>query len=249
LATLIETINNLTTDIAGQQKSLDDALFSVQAWIDRNAKSMTEADRDNFSRALHTEKETPVVDGEKRSDDSSLAGSVLRLHAMRLLYRYDERQVGPIPPSDDNSAYGRAKDRLQRALRETEIAINEARVDTAIANAHHILADPRANHRWLQDALTRLQTVGARNLIGLADAIPAPQLPPLGLLQKVMFRVLGIKQEEIARRNLKSLREIAALQHSQLVEMAQLLAESFVAIGDQLAAQQALALLAKLSDA
>ena len=64
-----------------------------------------------------------------------------------------------------------------------------------------------------------------------------------------MFRVLGIKQEEIARRNLKSLREIASLQHSQLVEMAQLLAESFVAIGDQLAAQQALALLAKLSDA
>src|SRR5260221_8263154 len=42
----------------------------------------------------------------------------------------------------------------------------------------------------------------------------------------------GIKQEEIGRRNLQSLKRLAELQNNQLIEMAHLLAESFSAIED-----------------
>ena len=245
MATLGQTVDSLTSAVVARSQSLDDALFALQTWVDRNAQLMTETDRAEFSATLTAEKDSQVRDGQPYGDDASLVSSVLRLHAMRLLYRVDEQHQGPIP-SDDDSPYGRARHRLQLALREAELAINEARVDTAIANAHHILADRGANRRWLQDALTRLQPVAARDLVRLADSVPAPELPQLNIIQRLTFRVLGIQQEEIARRSLQSLRHLAELQHSQLTEMAKLLADSFDAIEDRPGAQQALALLAKL---
>jgi hypothetical protein len=245
MPTLGETVNNLTIDVTARRQSLDDALFTLQAWVDRNASLMTEADRAAFSETLAAEKDSQIRDGQPYGDDASLVASVLRLHAMRLLYRADEQRQGPIP-LDDESRYGRARHRLQMALREAELAINEARVDAAIANAHHILADRGANRRWLQDALTRLQPIAAKDLVKLADAVPAPELLSLNIVQRLLFRILGIQQEEIARRSLQSLRHLAELQHSQLTEMVKLLADSFDAIEDRPGAQQALALLAKL---
>jgi hypothetical protein len=244
LATLSETINTLAEKVSTKAESLDDALFGLQTWIDQNAGRMTEADREGFSETLSTEKETATREGKPYGDDSSLILSVLRLHAMRLLYRFDERREGR-PAGDETTPYSRARYRLALALREAEMAINEARVDTAIANAHHILADHKANHRWLQDALTRLDTIAQKDLIKLAEAVPAPENLPLNVLQRIGFRVLGIKQEEIARRNLQSLRQVAELQTHQLIEMAKLLADSFDAIEDQVGARQALALVAK----
>lgn len=124
--------------------------------------------------------------------------------------------------------------------------LREARANVAIADAHRGLADPWASERWLQDALTRLQSVASRNLTTLAEAISPPELPRLGPARELMLRVFGIAQEEIARRRTQRLKKEAALRSRQLVEMAQLLAESFAAMGDKPAAQQALELMAKL---
>ena len=238
-------IDTLTNDVVDKRQSLDDALFAMQSWFDHNVELMSEDDRVSFSGKLNAEKDANKREGQPHGDDASLVASVLRLHIMRLLYRYDEVHAQK-PPSLDDSPYGRGRRRLQTALRETEMAINEARVDTAIANAHNIMEDRGANRRWLQDALTRLQTVGQKDLVKLASSIPMPPLPPLNPLQKAGFWVLGIKQEEIGRRNLQSLRQLAELQNNQLVEMARLLVESFSAIEDPIGTKQALTLLTEL---
>ncbi len=243
MATINQTIDQLTGSVTAGKQSLDDALFALQAWLDKNADLISEADRDAFSQTLTAEKDTQVRDGEPYGDDQSLVASVLRLHAMRLFYRFD----APKQPDDvDDSAYGKAKYRLQLALRETEMAINEARVDATIANAHQILMDRNANHRWLQDALARLQTVAAKDLVKLADAVPMPDPPPLKIIQRLVFFVLGIKQEEISRRTVQSLKHVAELERTQLIEMITLLADAFAAIDDGPGTQQALALLARL---
>ncbi len=248
MPTLNETIDDLAGTVVARKQSLDDALFALQSWLDHNAQFITEADRDEFGETLEAEKEPQVRDGQPYGDDRSLVASVLRLHAMRLLYRLEEQRRGPIPvDEEDDSPYARARHRLQVALRETELAINEARVDTAIANAHHILADRGANRRWLQDALTRLQTVAPKNLMEIAREIPEPELS-LSFLQKITLRVLGIRREELIRRNMQSLHKLAQLQHDQLIEMATLLADSFQAIDDGPGTQQARALLASLED-
>jgi hypothetical protein len=246
LPTLNETITALAEDVAAKRKSLDKALASLDDWIASNPISA--AERVVFSATLDAEKEAPTRDGKTYGDDRSLAGSIMRLHALRLLYRADEQREGP-PPLRDESAYGRANYELQRAIRDTQIAVNEARIDTAIANAQQILGDQKANRRWLQDALIRVQTVAAKNLPQIAEAIPAPEAQPLGVIQKLTFRVLGIKQEEVAKRNLSSLRQMAQLQQSQLIEMVSLLSDSFRAAGDQASMRQALALLSQLQTA
>ena len=247
LPTLAETIKSLTEDTVARRQTLEGALFGLQAWIDRRAEFMTETERSEFSQILNEEKAAPEQDGKARGDDSSLIASVLRLHAMRLLYRFDDlRERQPPLPAQNDTPYSRATHRLQMALREVELAINEARVDTMIANAQNILNDKGANRRWLQDALTRLQTVAQKDLIRLAESVPSPDLPPLNILQRVAFRLAGISQQEIARRNLQSIRHLAELQTAQLVEMVRLLADSFSAIDDPLGTRQALSLLVQL---
>jgi hypothetical protein len=242
---LDEKINALATDVSNTRQSLDDVLFALQTWLERTVDKMSDAERAAFSDTVNAEKDTATHDGKPHGDDNTLASSVLRLHAMRLLYRFDEARRNP-PTVADNSAYTRAKLRLQQSLRQVELAMNEARVDTAIANAHNILNDAGANRRWLQDALSRLKNVANKDLLSLADAIPMPEMPPLNLFQRVIFRLFGIKQEEIARRSLKSLRQIAEMETSQMVELARLLADSFTSIGDSAGGQQALALLSQL---
>ena len=217
-------------------------MFALQTWLDANAPTLSAADRAAFSQVLVQEKQNPT--GE--STDASLVASVLRLHAMRLLFRYDAQHSEPMKPEDE-SAYAQAKHRLKLALREVETAINEARIDTAIANAHHIMGDRGANRRWLQDALIRVQTVAAKDLTRLAENIPLPEAPQLTLWQRIMFRLYGIRQEEIAKRTVASLRQIADLQTNQIAEMATLLADSFNAIDDKLSAKQALAVLGQIS--
>ena len=245
MTTINETINGLTDAIATGKQSLDDALFALQSWLDQNTGLMSEDELQAFSETVNAEKDPQVRDGEPYGDDRSLVASVLRLHAMRLLYRMGEQKRGA-PKAQGNSPYERAKQRLQLAMREIDIAINEARVDTTIANAHNILADQRANRRWLQDALARLQAVSAKNTLKLAETMPVPDLPHLSIFRRLMFRVLGIRQEELARRSVLSLRQVAVLQHEQLVELARLLVDSFGAVGDNPGKQQALALLTKL---
>jgi hypothetical protein len=242
LATLLTTIDQLTTAVATQKQSLEDALFALQTWVEANAPTLTKTERAGFSQVLIQEKKNPNQD---QSDDSALIASVLRLHVMRLLFRFDAQQAEPMQP-EDSSAYAQAKYRLKVSLREVESAVNEARIDTAIANAHHILGDRSANRRWLQDALIRVQTASAKDIRRLAEAIPMPEIPQLTFWQRIMFRIYGIRQEEIAKRTVASLRHIAALQNTQMAEMATLLAESFSAIDDKLGAQQALAILGHL---
>lgn len=247
MATLVETLQNLRDDVIAKRQSLDDALFAVQSWMNTDAARITEADRQEFSQVLSSEKEPSQRDGQAYGDDSSLVASVLRLHAMRLLYRFDDSRE-PTPHSDDDSAYGRARFRFQGALRDLERAVTEAKIDTAIANAHNILADKRANHRWLQDALVRLQGVAHKDVIKLADSLPLPELPPLSLPRRVMFALLHIKPEDIAHRNMASLRQLAELQTNQLIELIKLLVDSFDAINDRVSAQQALALLLRVGE-
>lgn len=247
MATLDETINSLADDVRASKQTFEDSLFALQRWVEQNAGLMTEQDRQRFSETLQAARDPQTREGRPYGDDHSLVLSVLRLHAMRLLYRFDERKQGR-PVSADDSAYGQARLRLQIALREAELAINEARIDTAIANAHNILGDRGANRRWLQDAMTRLQTIARKDLVKLVDALPAPELPPLSLWQRISFRLLGIRQEEAARRSMQSLRQIAQLQNRQLIEMARLLADSFQAIGDPLGGRQAINLLSELHD-
>ena len=85
MATINQTIDKLTGSVTGGKQSLDDALFALQAWLDKNADALSETDRDTFSETLTAEKETEVRDGQPYGDDQSLVASVLRLHAMRLL--------------------------------------------------------------------------------------------------------------------------------------------------------------------
>lgn len=246
MPSIVAHVNQLGADISARRKSLEDALFDLQAWLEANAVTLTSADRGEFSRVLVAEKASPDAETAGKSNDSALVLSVLRLHAMRLLFRQDAASADPLKPADA-SAYERGKLVLKVALREVETAVNEARIDVAIANAHHILGDRGANRRWLQDALIRVQTVASKDLVKLATAIPAPDAPALSWLQKLLLRFYGIRQEEIARRTLASLRDLAQLQNSQMAEMATLLAESFDTAGDRLGAQQALAILAALS--
>jgi hypothetical protein len=240
-------IDTLTNDVVERNQSLDGALFALQSWFDQNVESMDDDERVNFSNKLNAEKDATQREGQPHGDDASLVSSVLRLHVMRLLYRYDEKQQSVAPPLDD-TPYERARRRLQIALRETELAVNEARVDTAIANAHNIMDDRNANRRWLQDALTRLQTVAQKDLLRMANSVPMPTMPPLNPFQKAGFWVLGITQEEIGKRNLLSLKKLATLQNNQLIEMAHLLAESFGAIEDPIGAKQAQTLLTELGE-
>lgn len=247
MPSLLKPVADYTDQVAKRSLSLEDALFNLQTWIDANAPTITEADRKEFVSVLHAEKAENTE--ESRSNDSSLIASVLRLHAMRLLFRYDASHEAAMQPEDD-SAYAQSKYRLKLALREVEAAINEARIDAAIANAHALLGDAGANRRWLHDALIRVQTVAGKDLARLADSMPEPELPPLNLLQRFFFRLYGIKRDEITRRTLDGLRQLANLQTSQIAEMATLLADSFNAVDDKLGAQQALSILTRLgSDA
>jgi hypothetical protein len=217
----------------------------VQAWIERNAHVLTEVDGERLSQALSAEPKLQTM-GEAHGKATWLVVSALRLHALRLLGRLAGRQHESSPSADDEDLPGRAKDRFQRGLQDAETVLREVRANVAIANAHRGLADPWASGRWLQDALTRLQSLASRNLTTLAEAIPPPELPRLGPARELMLRVFGIAPEEIARRRTQRLKKEAALRSRQLVEMAQLLAESFAAMGDKPAAQQALELMAKL---
>ncbi len=116
-------IDTLTNDVIERRQSLDDALFALQSWFDHNVELMDDDERVSFSNKLNAEKDAAQRDGRPHGDDASLVASVLRLHIMRLLYRYDERHQPATHPLDD-SPYERARRRLQSALRETEIAIN-----------------------------------------------------------------------------------------------------------------------------
>ncbi len=244
---ILEHINQLTEQVTHEQATLDDALFTLQAWTSRNAPLLSESDRTAFSQALAAEKSTQERDGVPYGDDQSLVASILRLHTMRLLYRYDHEHEQPdaIPAisAEENRAYQLASRKLQEAIRSSGQAINEARVDAAIANAHQLMGDSGANRRWLHDALSRLQTIANIDLRRLVEAIPLPPTPELNVLQKGLFLIFGIKPAEIARRNLDSLHQLAALQAGQIIEMAQLLATSFEAIEDSPGAIQAAALI------
>ncbi len=232
--------------MTSQRELLDDALFVMQSWVTRNAPLMTEADRTDFSQALTSEKNPQQRNGSAYGDDGSLVASILRVHTMRLLFRYDAEHDSIAFDASDDTSYGRASRQLREALRNAEQAMNEARVDTAIANAHQIMGDANANHRWLQDALARLQAAAKTDLLKMVESIPPPAVPTLNIVQRAAFSIFGIKPAEITRRNLHSLHQIAELQTNQLIEMAHLLVSSFEAIDDQPGVTQSLALITRL---
>jgi hypothetical protein len=243
MPTLVETIATLSDAVVAREQSLENALFALQGWVETHGPTMSGGDREAFSELLRAEQDAPQRDGKPQGDDRSLVSSVLRLHAARLLYRQDESRRAPAPAEE--SQYGRARQRFQAALREVELAVNEARIDTAIANAHGILGDSRASQRWLHDALARLQAVRGKDLIRLAGAVPLPEQSKQQPLKRFLFRVSGIKQQEIAQRAVLSLRQLAELQMRQVVEMLNLLAESFAALSDSPGAQEVRATLAR----
>lgn len=247
---ITDTINKLTRDVLDRQETLDNALFVMQTWISRNAPILDDNARSGFSQTLANEKTAPAPDGVPYGDDQSLVASTLRLHTMRLLYRYDHDHDGGLAEVlPDDNPYRHGTYRLREALRSCERAINEARVDAAIANAHQIMGDTGANHRWLQDALAHLQAAAKLDLVRLVESVPPPPMPELNFFQRATFFVLGIKPAEIARRNLKSLRQLADLQTAQLIEMAQLLVTSFETINDQPGIAQATMLIRKFTSA
>src|SRR4051812_8740261 len=137
---LDDKINSLATEVSANRQTFEDSLFALQTWLESTVDKMSDTERAAFSDTVNAEKDPVKRDGQAQGDDNTLITSVLRLHAMRLLYRFDEARRSPPTPAD-NTPYLRAKLRLQQALRQTELAMNEARVDTAIANAHNILND------------------------------------------------------------------------------------------------------------
>lgn len=245
MAGLVETLTTLTESIRREAKqgiTLEEGLFSLQRWVELNATQITAAERVQFSTLL-TKEQAPVEAGQ--GSDQNLIASVMRLHLMRLLFRMDAQRRTPLR-SEAETAYDQAKLRLMSALQETEDAVNEARIDAAIANAHQILADKGANRRWLNDALMRLQAVAGKDLQRLAQAIPQPEIPAINPIRRLFFWLYGIRPEEMSKRTLNSLHKLATLQTEQIVELTDLLIEAFTTLGDSAGVKAARAMRQQL---
>lgn len=235
MTTLNEHIDTLTSRVLSGECGLDDALGEQETWLTAHVEGLTSAERREFSAAL---------DQESTNDNRSLVDSVLKLHTTRLLYRHDLDHA-PAPESDQ-TPYVLARERFTDALRAAERGINEARIDIAIANAHHLLGNPDANRRWLQNALDRLPDLAAPDLVALAKAIPAIPLPRMNVIKRAGLRLMGFNFEKLADRNRESLMALARMQTDQIIILTHLLGESFEAIRERARARRAFRIAAHL---
>jgi hypothetical protein len=235
MTSLLEPIHSLTENVLINPEDLDGALIALERWFDENADFLTAAERKNFSATL---------DVESTNDDRSLIDSVLKLHMTRMLYRYDRaRSHAPVPVQND---YTRARAAFTHALEESEAIINEARIDIAIANAHHLLGNPESNRRWLDRALDRLMPLASTNLVTLAQEIPAMPIPQLTPLKRLGLKFMGFNFARLDQENRDSMVAIARMQIDQVVTLAHLLGMSFEAIREYQRVQRAFRVAAHL---
>ncbi len=218
---LDDLIQHLTDAVVARQISLDRALAGLDEWLPPHASDLSQAARESF-RASLTDPST--------GDDRALVGSVLKLHAARLLHRFDRRREPP-PPTPD-SPYAQARAALAEALTASEDAISEARIDIAIASAQHLLGDEQAHRRWLSCALDRLPAGAAVDLVALAEAVPDMPPPRLSRWQRAGMRVIGLNFDRLSARNRADLSRIAQLQTVQCVLLAHLLGATCETAGE-----------------
>ncbi len=229
MALLNEQVTSLTETVLGGDHDLEAALSTLETWLNAHVRELRPEDRQIFSASL---------DVESTNDNRSLIESVLKLHLTRLLYRYD-REHNPALLDPAEPGYGQARAAFVRALTESEDGINEARIDIAVANAHHLLGNRAANHQWLDKALERLPALAAMDLVGLAQAIPAIPLPGLGRLKRIGLKLMGFNFERLAQYNRDSLITVARMQANQVVLLAHLVGTSFEAIRERPRANRA----------
>jgi hypothetical protein len=229
MALLNEQVTTLTETVLSGSHDLEAALAAMETWLNEHVLDLNPADRQTFSASL---------DVESTNDNRSLIESVLKLHLTRLLYRYD-REHNPALLEAGDPGYGQARAAFVRALTESEDGINEARIDIAVANAHHLLGNRPANRQWLDRALERLPALAAMDLVGLAQAIPAIPLPGLGRLKRFGLKLMGFNFERLAQYNRDSLVIVARMQANQVVLLAHLVGTSFEAIRERQRANRA----------
>jgi tetratricopeptide (TPR) repeat protein len=237
MPSLTDHIDTLADSILEGQISLDDALYDLADWLDANADNLSPGERHAFSATL---------DQASQGSNESLVDSILRLHTTRLLYRHDKISAPPDPDTVEPTPYAEARSAFADALQESEDAINETRIDIAIANAQHLLGDIDANRRWLDTALDRLPPVAATDLVALAQAIPAMPMPRLNWWRRFGLKLIGYNFERLAARNRASLTTIARMQTDQIVIMAHLVGTSYEAIRERQRAHRALRIAAHL---
>lgn len=233
--TLDEHIIDLTNTVISGRHGLDETLVAVEEWVYAHGHSMPEDEIAHFRATL---------DRDSTNDDRSLVDSVLRLHATRLLYRFDHEQAAI--PEDDDTNYGRARNAFNAALRDSEIGIREARIDIAISNAHHLLGNISGNRQWLDTALERVQEIASLDLLGLVQVIPAMPLPKMGPFRRLGLRVLGLDLTQLSDRNRESFAEIARMQINQIILMADLIGAQFNVIRERQRANRAFRVVAYL---
>lgn len=241
MTTLDDHILALSEAAARGAQGLDEALDDVEHWLNAHGERLSEAERADFRASL---------DRETTDDTRSLVDSVLRMHATRLLYRYDEAAelVSDAETAEDEvqTSYTVARDEFNAALRDSESGIREARIDVAIANAHHLLGDLRANRQWLDSALERVQPLATTDLVRLADAIPPMPAPEIGPVRRIGLRLLGISLDQLAARNRASFSSIAQMQMNQVVLLAHLIGASFEALRERQRSRRAYRIVAHL---
>lgn len=226
---LTDHIDSLAASILNGAISLDDALIDLEDWIVDHGNELTPADRRAFSATL---------DQSSQGNNQSLIDSIMRLHTTRLLYRYD-KATAPLDNNQDAdqetdpTPYTEARATFATALQTSEDAINEARIDIAIANAQHLLGNIDANRRWLDDSFERIHPLAATDLVALAEAIPAMPMPELNWWRRIGIKLVGYNFERLAAKNRASLKTIARMQTDQVIIMAHLLGTSYEAIRER----------------
>jgi tetratricopeptide (TPR) repeat protein len=228
---LLARIDELSHLVLNGELGLDEALAAVEQWVDAHAAGLSDEAHQDFSAAL---------DVESTNDNRSLVDSILKLHATRLLHRYELRHAPPTPAADEeDNDYVRARNRLSAVLQASEHSVNEARIDIAIANAHNLLGNVAANRRWLDQALDRLPDLAAHNLVAMAHDTPLMPPPHLNWLKRLGLRLIGLDFTRLAERNRDTLVTIAHMQTNQIVILAHLLGTSFEAIRERQRAKRA----------
>jgi len=234
MTTLLEQIDLLTNIVLSGGRGLDEALAALEHWLE--TASIPPEEYKAFSASL---------DDESTNDDRSLIASVLKLHAVRLFYRAEGRTESRSELAS-NSPYTQALDAFWQALGESEQAINEARTDIAIANAHQLLGDAHANRRWLDSALQRLPALATVNLVELARTVPPAPPPKIGIIKRMALALMGINLKKLARFGMEDRVVLAQMQTNQVVLMAHLLGISFMALRERQRARRAFRIAAHL---
>ncbi len=237
MTTLNDQIDHLTTQVIDGNTGLDEALDALGDWLAARIDHLNEDELQAFRASL---------EADSTRDNRSLVDSVLKLHATRLLYRHRQDHAQPVTPPDEENDYTRARDRLYAALRQHERGLDDARIDIAIANAHHLLGNLDANRRWLQRALDRLPDLAALDVVTLAGEVPAMPLPKMGFFKRLGARFLRLDFSELAERNRANLVRLARMQTDQLAILAHLLGTSFETIRERRRSHRALRIAAHL---